>query len=79
MKEFIPFSKKVGSLNLFLNKVLQVLQPHRVLPAVFADHVLVQEICCAGFNPTNLKIFVESFLQVLVQITEKEKEKSFTP
>lgn len=56
-----------------LNKFLDVLQPQQILVSFFDVHVFTQGVGCAGFNPSNLKIFVESLLQVFVQITGAKK------
>ena len=68
---------KVGlSMKSLLNKILDVLQPKQILLVVFCAHVFMQDVGCNGFNPSNLEIFVESLLQVFVQITgAKEEEK----
>lgn len=47
----------------------------QVLFTVFVDHVLMQEVCGAGFDPSNLKIFMESLLQILIQITAEKNNK----
>lgn len=56
-----------------LNKFLDVLQPQQILIAFFDVHVFTQGVGCTGFNPSNLKIFVKSLLQVFIQITGAKK------
>lgn len=56
-----------------LNERLQVLQPLQVLSVFFLQHVLDQEVSCAGLDPSDFQILAEGFLQVFIQITEKEK------
>jgi len=58
----------------FLNEVLQVLQPHYIFLVVFSKHVFLQEVGCAGLDPSDLKILVKSLLQIFIQITKKRME-----
>lgn len=51
-----------------LNEVLELIQPHQVLFTVLVDHVLMQEIGCAGFDSSDFQIPMERLLQILIQV-----------
>lgn len=57
----------------FLNKILEVLQPQKVLLTVLIAHVPTQEFGRCGIDSSMFKIFVESRLQVFIQITGAKK------
>lgn len=56
-----------------LNKILDVLQPQKILLTVLTAHVVSQEFGRGGIDSSRFKIFVESHLQVFIQITGAEK------
>jgi hypothetical protein len=56
-----------------LNETLDVFQPQKILLTVLLAHVLTQEHGRSGIDSSIFKIFVESLLQVFIQITGAKK------
>jgi hypothetical protein len=59
-----------------LNKVLDLLQPQKIFPMSFLQHVVRHEVEGAKVDPSNRKVVEESFLQFFIQITEARKKRS---
>ncbi|MCD7466299.1 hypothetical protein HAX54_002869 [Datura stramonium] len=59
-----------GLVTMYSCSFSQILKPHHIFSAVLVDCVLMQEVSCAGFDPPNLQILVESLLEVLIQIPD---------
>ena len=57
-------------------ELLKFLHPNQIFFTVLTDHVLVQEIKCAGLDSSYSQIPLESLLQVLIQITGRENRKT---
>jgi hypothetical protein len=60
-----------------LNETLDVLQPQKILLTVLFAHVHTQEDGHSVIDSSIFKIFVESLLQVFIQITSAKKSSDY--